>query len=335
MSVPELRFGVHSGQQYASFSEGLELWQLAEELGYDWCSLFDHLRPPMGGPDGPCFEGTALLSALAARTERVRCALLVSAVAWRHPALLASAAATIDHVSGGRAEIGIGTGSADLARTQYGLPHPPGRVRLEMLEETATVLRGLWDGGPFSFQGKHFQLEDAYLRPAPVQRRLPLVFGGAGPELLRIAARHADVWNSLLAHPDDYRDRCATLERHCAAAGRDPGEIRRSMTFRALLVEREDELPARLADLRRSYPPDSPVWPEYVVFGTPEQCVAALQPYLALGVTDFLFGARPPLDRVSLTLFAERVVPELRRMTEGTPDAPDRAHLGGPHPGRP
>jgi alkanesulfonate monooxygenase SsuD/methylene tetrahydromethanopterin reductase-like flavin-dependent oxidoreductase (luciferase family) len=307
-----LRFGVHSGQQNAAFDDCLTLWSRAEELGYDWCSVFDHLRPPMGGPDGPCFEGTTLLSALAARTSRVRCALLVSAVTWRHPAMLAAIAATIDHVSGGRLELGIGAGGGDLAYHQYGLPWPASQDRLDLLDETAHALRGLWSGERFSFRGKHLQLTDAYVRPAPVQRRLPLVIGGAGPRLLRVAAEHADVWNSLVAAPPAYRDRCESLDRHCAEIGRDPASIRRSMTFRALLVEHEAELPARLAQLRRHHPPDSPVWPEFLVFGTPRQCVAALAPYVELGVTDFILGARPPVDWTTLTLFAEQVVPRLR-----------------------
>lgn len=311
--MPDLRFGVHSGQQYSAFQECLSLWRDVEALGYDWCSVFDHLRPPMGGPDGPCFEGTTLLSALAAATERVRCAMLVSPVTWRHPALLATAAATIDHVSGGRLELGIGAGGADLAHAQYGIDRPAAPDRLDMLDETAAILRGLWSGERFSFHGKHFRFTDAYLSPVPVQRRLPLVVGGAGPGLLRIAAEHADVWNSLVTTPEAYARRCLTLERHCARVGRDPRTVRRSMTFRALLVEHERELPDRLERLRAHHPPESPVWSEYLVFGTPQQCVEALEPFLELGVVDFILGARPPVDRASLTLFAEHVVPALRR----------------------
>ncbi|WP_410635030.1 LLM class flavin-dependent oxidoreductase [Amycolatopsis sp. cmx-4-83] len=311
-SEPRLRFGVHSGQQYESYGEIRELWQRAEELGYDWCSVFDHLRPPMGGPAGPCFEGTTLLSALAASTSRVRCALMVAPVAWRHPAVLAALAATIDHVSDGRVELGIGVGGADLAHGQYGLPQPPRADRLGMLEETAEVLRGLWSGEPVTFVGKHFRLTEAHLRPVPVQPRLPLVVGGVSEPVLRTVARHGDVWNSLLADPAEYRERSARLDRRCEEAGRDPASVRRSMTFRALLVEDPADLPGELERLRRRYPPDSPVWPEYLVFGTPEQCAEALRPYVGLGVTDFVLGVRPPVDWRCVTLFADQVVPQLR-----------------------
>lgn len=309
---PALRFGVHSGQQYETYDALLTLWRRAEDLGYDWCSLFDHLRPPMGGPDGPCFEGTTLLSALTAQTGRIRGALMVAPVAWRHPAMLAALATTIDHVSAGRVEIGIGVGGADLAHEQYGIEQPDRAGRLEMLEETAAVLRGLWSGEEFSYTGKHFRITRGHLRPAPVQPRLPLVVGGASPPVLRVVARHGDVWNSLLTDPARYRRRVERLDRECERAGRDPAEIRRSMTFRALLVDDPAELPGRLDRLRAVFPPDSPVWPEYLVFGTPEQCVEALLPYRELGVTDFVLGVRPPVDWDSVTLFAERVIPHLR-----------------------
>ncbi|GAO10190.1 putative oxidoreductase [Streptomyces lydicamycinicus] len=309
---PALRFGVHSGQQYERYDEILALWRRAEELGYDWCSVFDHLRPPMGGPDSPCFEGTTLLSALTARTDRIRGALMVAPVAWRHPAMLAALAATVDHVSAGRVEIGIGVGGADLAHEQYGFDLPGRAERLAMLEETAAILRGLWSGERFSFTGEHFRITDGYLRPAPVQPRLPLVVGGASTPVLRVVARHGDVWNSLLTDPDRYRRRVAQLDHECERAGRDRAEIRLSMTFRALLVDDPAELPGKLDRLRATFPPDSPVWPEYLVFGTPEQCVEALLPYRALGVSDFVLGVRPPVDRDSVTLFAERVIPRLR-----------------------
>lgn len=309
---PDMRFGVHSGQQYETYDEILALWRRAEELGYDWCSIFDHLRPPMGGPQGPCFEGTTLLSALVAQTERIRGALMVAPVAWRHPAMLAALAATIDHVGAGRVELGIGVGGADLAYQQYGFDLPERTERQEMLEETAAVLRGLWSGERFSYTGKHFRITEGHLRPAPVQPRLPLVIGGASKPVLRVVARHGDVWNSLLTDTARYRRRVEQLDRACERAGRDRAEIRHSMTFRVLLVDDPADLPGRLDRLRHTFPPDSPVWPEYLVFGTPEQCVEALLPYRELGVTDFVLGIRPPVDWDSITLFAERVIPLLR-----------------------
>jgi alkanesulfonate monooxygenase SsuD/methylene tetrahydromethanopterin reductase-like flavin-dependent oxidoreductase (luciferase family) len=243
-----VRFGIHSGQQYASFEECLTLWHTAEELGYDWVSCFDHLRPPLGGPGGPCLEATSLLAALAARTSRVRCGLLVSPVTWRHPALAAAAAATIDQVSGGRLEFGVGAGGADLGYAQYGIPFPPAGTRLDMLDEACRVMRGLWEHESTTFTGAHFQFVDARLEPKPVQRRLPLVIGGGGERrMLRLVAEHADVWNTLARSPTTFRRKAEALARHCTDLGRDPAEIRWSVTFRAVLADTPREAERRRA----------------------------------------------------------------------------------------
>lgn len=310
---PAIRFGLHSGQQYITFDDLLIVWQRAEELGYDWVSLFDHFRPPLGGPDGPCFEGTTLLAGLAARTSRIRCAMLVSAVTWRHPAIAAAIAATIDHVSGGRLEFGMGAAGPDLAYEQYGIPFPRAGVRLDMLDEACRIVRGLWDDDRTSFSGTHFQLTDAQLCPKPVQAHLPLVIGGEGERrMLRIVATHADIWNTLAGDPVSYRRKVDALTRHCAAVGRDPATIRRSVTFRALLGSDLRSARRRQAELLSRVPADWPVLSEYLTFGTPEQCVADLKPYVDLGVRDFLLGARPPVDWQTVELVAREVAPALR-----------------------
>ena len=319
MTAPALqdtavRIGLHSGQQYADFAELRELWQRAEELGFDWVSVFDHFRPPIYGPAGPCLDGIATLAAMACATDRVRCALLVASPLWRHPALLAGAAATVDRISGGRVEFGLGAGSADLGFAQYGVPEPSWPERLARLDEACRIVRALWDGGPVDFAGRYYRLRDAHSEPRPVQARLPLVVGGSGDQLLGVVARHADVWNSRALPLPQYAERVRVLEQACAAAGRDPGEIRRSVTFRAVLCE-PAEVPHRQAALRAG--PAGADWAEYLSFGDPQACLDALTPYLELGVRDFLFGARPPLDRASIEAFAAEVAPALRSAAGG------------------
>ncbi|MEU4772788.1 LLM class flavin-dependent oxidoreductase [Micromonospora sp. NPDC023644] len=310
---PALRFGVHSGQQYTDFGTLLDLWQRAEALGYDMVSLFDHFRPPLGGPAGPCFDGLSLLSALAARTERVRCVIMVSAVTWRHPALAANIATTIDHVSGGRLEFGVGAASADLAYEQYGIPFPSPRVRVEMLDEACHVLRGLWTQPTTTFSGRHVRLADARLEPKPLQTRLPLIIGGDGERrTLRVVARHADIWNTLAGDPESYARKLAVLGQHCAATGRDPDSVRKSVTFRVVLAGDRATAQRRWTQIADHFGPGSPVLDEFVTIGTPEDCVRDLQPYLRMGVRDFVLGARPPVDWASVEMFAQRVVPALR-----------------------
>ncbi|WP_078883501.1 LLM class flavin-dependent oxidoreductase [Streptomyces sp. CNQ431] len=311
-----IRFGVHSGQQYTRFGDCLALWTRAEELGYDWVSLFDHQRPPLGGPDGPCFDGPTLLAALAARTRRIRCGMLVSAVTWRHPAMAASIAATLDHVSGGRLEFGVGAGGPDLAYEQYGIPFPSAGERLDMLDEACEIMRGLWTHGRVDHAGRHYRLAGACLEPKPLQERLPLVIGGGGEKrTLRTVARHADVWNTLVTDVDTYRRKQAVLAAYCDEIGRSPDEIRMSMTFRVVLAEDDARVGERKRERLALLPVGSSDVSEYLAFGTPQQCVEALLPYVRLGVRDFLLGLRPPVDWETMRIFAEQVAPALRRAT--------------------
>lgn len=315
MDGAQIRTGLHSGQQYRTFEECRDLWRAAEALGFDVISLFDHLRPPLGGPDGPCFEGATLLAGLAAQVPRIRCCFLVSAVTWRHPAVSAAMAVTLDHVSGGRLEFGVGAGGADLGYRQFGIEFPPIDVRMDMLAESCHIHRALWSGGPVSYHGEHYRLEEAQLVPGPVQKRIPLVIGGHGERrLLRIVARHADVWNTLAGDLEVYRHRAEVLARHCADVGRAADDIRRSVTFRAVLAQTEREAARRAAELFADMPADSPDWAEYLVVGTPDRCFEILERFVRCGASDFVLGARPPLDWETITIMARDVRPALQHL---------------------
>jgi F420-dependent oxidoreductase-like protein len=305
-----IRFGVYSGPQHASFEACLELWRRCEELGYDWLSVFDHFMPIVGDPAGPCFEGPTMMAAMAAHTSRVRVAILVTGVTYRHPAVAANMAATIDHISGGRAEYGIGAGWFEEEHEQYGIPFPRLGVRMDMLDEACRVMRGLWTEERFSFDGEHYALEEAQMDPTPLQPRLPLIIGGEGEKrTLRIVAEHADVWNTGLGEIETFRHKLDVLSRHCAAVGRDPAEIRKSLTFRAILAEDEADLRARRAELAPTLPIDE----SNFLFLTPEQCVERFLPFAELGARDFLLAAYSPYDWQSLELVAGEVAPALRR----------------------
>lgn len=313
--VGAVRIGLHSGQQYAAFGEIEAVWRTAEALGYDWVSLFDHLRPEIYGPDGPCLEAVSTLAALAATIPRVQCGLLVSHVGWRQPALLAAAAATIDQISGGRLELGLGAGGPDLAFGQYGWRRPSHRVRAQQLAEACEVIRLLFTGGPVSFTGRHFRLREAHLAPVPVQAVLPLVIGGSGPgTTLPVAARHAQVWNCAAVPIGRYAAAAEQFAEQCSLAGRDPASVRRSLTFRvAITQDRAQAVAARARVRSNGHAADLP---EYLCWGSPQECLDALAPYLAHGVTDFLLGARPPVEWRSVERFALEVAPLLRKEAE-------------------
>ena len=231
------RFGIMTAPSQVDYADVLRVWREADAVpGIEHAWLYDHLMPIFGDPDGPTFEGWTLLSALAARTERLRIGLLVTSNRFRPPALLAKIAATVDVVSGGRLEFGIGAGSrpsAPVARREYeahGLPYHDAATAVASLGEACTVIRRLWTATePFDFHGSNVQLAGAFGNPKPVQRpHPPIVIGGRASSTLRVVAEHADVWNIPGGDIADAVARSTLLDRYCADIGRDPAAITRS-----------------------------------------------------------------------------------------------------------
>ena len=231
-------FGILTAQQQVDYRDVLRVWLEADaipEIEHAW--LFDHLMPIGGDPNGPIFEGWTLLSALAAETERLRLGLLVTSNRFRPPAMLAKIATTVDIISDGRLDFGIGAGSRPNppeARREYpahGLPFHDVAHAVGSLAEACVVIKRLWtEDSPFDFDGKYVQLTGALQNPKPVQRQhLPLLIAGRSAAVLRIVAEHADIWNIPGGDIDDVIARSALLDRYCAEIGRDPASITRSI----------------------------------------------------------------------------------------------------------
>jgi alkanesulfonate monooxygenase SsuD/methylene tetrahydromethanopterin reductase-like flavin-dependent oxidoreductase (luciferase family) len=240
--------GIATAPKHVSYPDVLRVWREADdipEIGHAW--VFDHLLPNSGDPLGPVLEGWTLLSALAAQTRRLRVGVLVTSNRFRPPAVLAKIAATVDAVADGRLDFGIGAGSRPghpIARREYeahGLPFADHRDAVEALEEACAVIRRLWtEPAPFDVHGTHVQLTGAFGNPKPVQRpHPPILIGGRTTALLRVVARHADIWNIPGGDLEDALARSAALDRLCADIGRDPGEIVRSMHISADLEHPE------------------------------------------------------------------------------------------------
>ncbi|MBP2366883.1 LLM class flavin-dependent oxidoreductase [Pseudonocardia parietis] len=231
-------FGIATAPMQVGYDDVLRVWREADqipEIEHAW--LFDHLMPIGGEPDGPIFEGWTLLAALAAQTRRIRLGLLVTSNRFRPPPLLAKIATTVDVVSDGRLDFGIGVGSRPnhpMARREYaahGLPFIDTADAVASLAEACTVIRRLWtETEPFDVDGAHVRLTGAFGNPKPVQRpHPPVVIGGRAAATLRVVAEHADVWNIPGGDIDDVRARSALLDRYCAEIGRDPASITRSV----------------------------------------------------------------------------------------------------------
>jgi alkanesulfonate monooxygenase SsuD/methylene tetrahydromethanopterin reductase-like flavin-dependent oxidoreductase (luciferase family) len=231
-------FGIMTAPMQVDYSDVVRVWREADaipELEHAW--LFDHLLPIAGDSNGPIYEGWTLLSALAAQTQRLRLGLLVTSNRFRPPAMLAKIAATVDVVSGGRLDFGIGAGSRPshpLARREYeanGLPYHDFSHSVENLDESLTVIRRLWtEDEPFDFHGTDLDLSGALCNPKPVQRpHPPIMIGGRSAALLRVVAKHAELWNIPGGDIEDVRSRSALLDRYCVEIGRDPATIARSI----------------------------------------------------------------------------------------------------------
>lgn len=235
--MTDASFGIATAPQQVDYVDLLRVWREADaiaEIEHAW--LFDHLMPISGDGQGPIFEGWTLLAALAAQTSRLRLGLLVTSNRIRPPAVLAKIATTVDVVSGGRLEFGIGAGSRTAipeARREYdayGLPYVDFADSVGALAEACTVIKRLWtETAPFDFDGRHVQLAGAFANPKPVQRpHPPILIAGRTSSVLHVVAEHADIWNIAGVEIDDAAARSALLERYCADIGRDSASITRS-----------------------------------------------------------------------------------------------------------
>jgi F420-dependent oxidoreductase-like protein len=227
-----VRIGIKSSGQDTTIEDLQMVWRIADEAGFDHVWVFDHLASiGAGGPDRPVFEGWSLLAAIAAATRHVRLGCLVTANTYRNPALLAKIAVTVDHLSKGRLEFGIGAAWAQVEHQMYGiqgLDHRVGR-----LSESLQILRSLWTQPRTTFEGRYYAMRDAICNPKPIQQPYPPIWIGAGGErTLMLTARHADVWNaSGGSRPEDLTQLSKRLDEACAQIGRDPATIRRSVQY--------------------------------------------------------------------------------------------------------
>src|SRR5688500_835002 len=237
-----LSIEIQEGLDYAAT---LAMARTAEDAGFDAALLAEHYYPSSRQMERMSGEAWVYLGALARDTTRIRLGTLVSPVTFRHPSVLAKLAATLDHVSGGRAELGIGAGWLEAEHAAYGFDFPPGPRRVDLLEEQLQVIKGLWTQDRFSHAGQHYQLREARFTPRPVQRPYPpILIGGmaTAKRLPRIAARHADEYVIGMATPDTCREIRERLNRDCERAGRDPHEMSLALFAGFCVAETESEV---------------------------------------------------------------------------------------------
>lgn len=292
-----MRFGLFLSQANKSLARVYDEFQMAEDLGFDHAWLVDHLVDTDGPPDHPCLEAWTLLAAIAARTTRIRLGVLVTSNTFRNPALLLKEAVTVDHISGGRLTLGLGSGWHEDEHRRYGIDLPEPAVRVDRFAEAVELISLLMSQPRTTFNGRHYRLDDAPLEPRPVQQpRIPILIAAHRPRMLRLAARFADQWDTFAEMPGTATDgvtttieeRIRALDEACLAIGRDPAEIRRS------------------------------TWATSAVLASDAAYAAYVNRHRLLGFTDFsvvppVAGAETALRRV-----AEGVIPGLRQAEAGT-----------------
>jgi F420-dependent oxidoreductase-like protein len=243
-----VRIGVDVSQHQQTWDELLDRVRFAEDAGFDGAWVFDHFKVLYGPPDGPCFEAWTLLAALAAATSRIRLGALVTGITYRHPSILAAEAVTVDHVSGGRLELGLGAAWFGEEHAELGIPFPGPGERLDRLAEAVDVMIALMTEDPANFDGRYYRLRNASYYPRPVQRPYPPLWIGGGGErkLLPLAARRGDVWHGFGSVAELAR-KSRLLDRLAEEAGRNPSDIARSSSLS--LSEPWDEVRRRVDDL--------------------------------------------------------------------------------------
>ncbi|MCZ2111708.1 MAG: TIGR03560 family F420-dependent LLM class oxidoreductase [Dehalococcoidia bacterium] len=309
-----MKFGLHIGQQNISIEEMRRTWRWADTAGFDWVDVWDHFyEAPYFDGNGACFEATACMAAMACETTNVRIGVLVLGMNYRHPAVLANTLTTIDQLSGGRLEVGLGAGWHQQEYAAYGIPFLSIGKRMDILEEGVQVVRMLTTQDRSNFEGTYFQLRNAACNPKPIQARPRIWVGGSGQKrTLRIAARHADGWNAPYPGVEEFRQLQGVLDMWCEKEGRDPTTIERTVNL-------SFHMAASPGDLGRTEQQFKETWgaaADYqrgrgVVLGTPAQAIDLVKRFEEAGAARVNIALRPPLDWDALHAWAGEVIPAL------------------------
>jgi len=311
--LSEVKIGALCWNQYTDWPSLLQAGIRADELGYASLWTWDHLYPIVGDSNGPNFEGWLTLAAWAVRTERVRIGLMVGANTFRSPALVAKMATTLDHISGGRAILGIGGAWFGEEHEAFGLEFGSGfPERLRWLGEALPIMRGMLDGAEPTATGPRYTSKATRNLPAPIQPHLPICIGGGGEQVtLKLVARFADM-NNVGGGIENVRRKEAILLQHCETVGRDPAEIERTTGIGTVFI-RDDRTEAERL-FREAFQRNrvSRLWEDQPV-GTPEDIAERLAPYIELGYRHLIAGIPAVYDEESMT----RLVTEVKPLLEG------------------
>ena len=293
------------------WAKTVEIALLAEELGYDSVWVYDHFHNVPRPAHEAVFECWTTIAAISQRTSRIRLGQMVGCNSYRNPALLAKITSTVDVISGGRLDWGIGAGWYENEYRSYGYDFPEPKDRIAMLRETVEIVKSMWSEPETTYRGRHYEVIRANCDPKPLQSPHPPIWiGGGGEQLtLRVVARHADCSN-FGGNPEEFARKCEVLKSHCASVGRDYDEIRKTWSPEVFVRETEAEVVAAGSRGLRNEPFDA--WRAGNLVGTPDQVVEKIRSYVALGCTGFIPWNADYPDTQTLEVVATHVIPEFR-----------------------
>ncbi len=300
-----MRFGLQLWSQRTDWPGFRDAALSAEAAGWDSIWTWDHLMAIFGPWEQPIFEGPSVLAGLAPLTSKVRLGLMVGANTFRNPGLTAKVATTLDHLSGGRAVLGIGGAWFDREHEAFGIDFGAGvGERLDRLDEAVMIIRRLLDGERFSHEGRFYQFQDALNHPHPVQAHLPILVGGSGPKkTLRTVAERADAWNTS-GTVEVVRERLDILARHCDDVGRDIATIEKTLSFPIILRDDAAVATARLDELL-AFNGTPELSDTVCLFGSPAEVAAALRPYESMGFETVIVRMPAPYDPETIERMAQ------------------------------
>lgn len=311
--MPDVKLGALCWNQYTGWPDLLEAGKRADRLGYDSLWTWDHLYPIVGSAEGPILEGWLTLAAWAQATQQIRIGLMVGANTFREPALTAKMATTLDHISGGRAILGIGGAWFETEHEAYGIPFGSGfPERLRWLSEALPIMRGMLHGERPTASGPRYAATAVRNDPLPIQARLPLLIGGGGEQVtLKLVARYGDA-NNVGGGLENVKRKEAVLLQHCESVGRDPAEIERTVGIGTVIIRDSRTEVERLGKTIFERNGRARPWTDQPV-GTPEDVAEALAPFVTIGYRHLIAGFPAPYDEESMTRLATEVRPLLER----------------------
>jgi F420-dependent oxidoreductase-like protein len=315
-AAKKIRFGIQTTPQDFTYGELVTIWKDAEALGFDSAWVFDHFVPILGADtDGPCLEGWTLLSALAAHTAKIRVGVLVTGNTYRNPAVLAKMATTVDHVSGGRLDLGIGAGWFELEHRAYGIPFYTAKGRAERLDEALQVITKLWTEDHPSFAGRFYTLEKAPFAPKSLQQpHPPIVIGGQGKRwIVPLVGRYAQGWNAPIGlTPEEMKERIDIIRAECARVGRSDCDDIEVSAFLVLYSISDVPLAGPVLRLGARMIAGERIQ-RSVLAGSAGEIAEKLQSYVDVGVDHFIMNVQPEYDPGLLRRFAAEVMPRFPR----------------------